>query len=120
MDVPTRTSYVLAVPPGGVTLASGVTNLVRLGGWAASPFVAGALMTGDSLAAPLVVGAAMKLATTRCFTRRSADCRRRRSARRLANLTLGSEQRGSSSRTFSSRERTRRVEAVLGALVEGC
>lgn len=63
MDVPTRTSYVLAVVrPEERTLASGVTNLVRLGGWAASPFVAGALMTGGSLAAPLVVGAAMKLA----------------------------------------------------------
>lgn len=63
MDVPTRTSYVLAVVrPEERTLASGVTNLVRLGGWAASPFVAGVLMTGGSLASPLLVGAAMKIA----------------------------------------------------------
>lgn len=63
MDVPTRTSYVLAVVrPEERTLASGVTNLVRLGGWAVSPFLAGALMQGSSLAAPLVLGAGMKIA----------------------------------------------------------
>lgn len=63
MDVPTRTSYVLAVVrPEERTLASGVTNLVRLGGWAVSPFLAGVLMQGSSLAAPLVLGAGMKIA----------------------------------------------------------
>ena len=63
MDVPTRTSYVLAVVrPEERTLASGVTNLVRLGGWAVSPFLAGVLMQGTSLAAPLVLGAGMKIA----------------------------------------------------------
>ncbi|MEW6270642.1 MAG: MFS transporter [Thermodesulfobacteriota bacterium] len=63
MDVPTRQSYVLAVVrPEERTLASGVTNLVRLGGWAAAPFAAGTLMQAGSLAAPLLVGAALKLA----------------------------------------------------------
>lgn len=63
MDVPTRQSYVLAVVrPEERTTAAGVTSLVRLAGWAAAPFVAGALMQGTSLAAPLVVGAALKIA----------------------------------------------------------
>jgi MFS family permease len=63
MDVPTRQSYVVAmVPPEARTLASGVTSLVRLAGWAAAPAVAGALMAGAALGTPLVVGAAMKLA----------------------------------------------------------
>ncbi|HEY5808133.1 MAG TPA: MFS transporter [Povalibacter sp.] len=62
MDVPTRQSYVMAmVGPQERTLASGVTHLVRLGAWAVAPMLAGFLMTGSSLAAPLIVGAAMKL-----------------------------------------------------------
>ncbi len=63
MDVPTRQSYVLAVvKPEERTFASGITNLVRLGGWAAAPLFAGALMMGDSLYLPLVIGAGMKIA----------------------------------------------------------
>ena len=63
MDVPTRQSYVLAVvEPDERTFASGVTNLVRLGAWAVAPVFAGALMNGDSMYIPLVVGAAMKIA----------------------------------------------------------
>ncbi len=63
MDVPTRQSYVMAlVKPEERTIASGVTNLVRLGGWAVAPAFAGALMQGTSLAAPLVAGAALKVA----------------------------------------------------------
>jgi MFS family permease len=63
MDVPTRQSYVLAVvAPNERILASGITNLVRLGGWAVAPAVAGALMSGASLHAPLIIGAAMKIA----------------------------------------------------------
>ena len=63
MDVPTRQSYVMAiVPPEDRTFASGVTNLVRLGGWALAPGFAGLLMQGTALGAPLVVGAAMKIA----------------------------------------------------------
>jgi MFS family permease len=62
MDVPTRQSYVMAiVPPEERTFASGITNLVRLGGWALAPGFAGALMQGTSLGAPLVVGAGMKI-----------------------------------------------------------
>ena len=63
MDVPTRQSYVMAiVRPEDRTFASGVTNLVRLGGWALAPGFAGLLMQGTALGAPLVVGAAMKIA----------------------------------------------------------
>ena len=62
MDVPTRQSYVMAiVRPEERTFASGVTNLVRLGGWAVAPAFAGALMQGASLGAPLLVGAGMKI-----------------------------------------------------------
>ena len=62
MDVPTRQSYVMAiVRPDERTFASGVTNLVRLGGWAIAPAFAGALMQGASLGAPLLVGAALKI-----------------------------------------------------------
>jgi MFS family permease len=62
MDVPTRQSYVMAmVRPQERTFASGVTSLVRLGGWALSPSFAGLLMRGASLSAPLYVGAAMKI-----------------------------------------------------------
>jgi hypothetical protein len=63
MDVPTRQSYVLAVVrPEERTFASGVTNLVRLAGWAVAPAFAGALMRGGSMYLPLVVGAGMKVA----------------------------------------------------------
>jgi predicted MFS family arabinose efflux permease len=63
MDVPTRTSYVLAVvQPHERTLASGLTHLVRMGGWAISPVVAGTLAgSAGSLALPLWIGAAMKI-----------------------------------------------------------
>ena len=62
MDVPTRQSYLMAiVRPEERTFASGVTNLVRLGGWALAPAFAGALMQGASLGAPLLVGAGMKI-----------------------------------------------------------
>jgi len=63
MDVPTRASYVAAVVrPEERAFAGGATLLVRLGAWAAAPFLAGALMEGRSLALPLVVAAAMKIA----------------------------------------------------------
>jgi MFS family permease len=62
MDVPTRQSYVLAVvAPEERTVASGVTNLVRLAGWAVAPTIAGAI-AGASLVVPLVAGAAIKIA----------------------------------------------------------
>jgi predicted MFS family arabinose efflux permease len=63
MDVPTRQSYVMAiVRPEERTFASGVTHLVRLGAWAVAPAFAGLFMRGASLAAPLFVGAGMKVA----------------------------------------------------------
>jgi MFS family permease len=62
MDVPTRQSYVMAVvKPDERTFASGITHLVRLGGWAIAPAAAGLLMWQQSLAAPLFVGATMKI-----------------------------------------------------------
>jgi MFS family permease len=63
MDVPTRQSYVMAVVrPEERTFASGITHLVRMGGWAVAPVIAGFLMAGTSLAVPLCVGAGMKIA----------------------------------------------------------
>lgn len=62
MDVPTRQSYVLAVvEPSERTVASGVTNLVRVAAWAVAPPFAGLLMHGNSMAVPLAIGAAMKI-----------------------------------------------------------
>jgi MFS family permease len=64
MDVPTRTSYVMAVVrPEERTLASGVTHLVRMGGWAVAPAIAGSIAAAThSLAAPLWIGAGLKVA----------------------------------------------------------
>lgn len=64
MDVPTRTSYVMAVMrPEERTVASGVTHLVRMGGWAVAPAIAGLLAgSTESLAVPIWIGAGMKIA----------------------------------------------------------
>ncbi len=63
MDVPTRQSYVVAVvAPEERTTASGVTNVVRLASWAIAPLFAGAMMKHLSLGAPLLAGAAIKIA----------------------------------------------------------
>ncbi len=63
MDVPTRSSYVVAVVrPEERTFATGATLLVRLAAWAVAPALAGGLMQGRSLAIPLYIGAAMKIA----------------------------------------------------------
>lgn len=62
MDVPTRQSYVMAVVrPEERTFASGATHLVRMGAWAVAPSFAGLLM-GMAQAAPLFVGAGLKIA----------------------------------------------------------
>lgn len=62
MDVPTRQSYVMAmVRAEERTLASGVTHLVRLAGWAIAPAIAGLMMSDASIATPLYVGAGMKI-----------------------------------------------------------
>ena len=63
MDVPPRQSYVMAiVQPAERTFASGVTHLVRLGGWAVAPAFAGWLMQVLTLGSPLMIGAALKIA----------------------------------------------------------
>jgi MFS family permease len=63
MDVPTRQSYVMAlVRPEERGRASALTNLVRMGAWTVSSLLGGVLMARASLALPLVLGAAMKLA----------------------------------------------------------
>jgi MFS family permease len=63
MDVPTRTSYVMAVVQDRERpFASGVTHLVRVAGWAIAPAIAGlAAGSADSLAVPLWIGAGMKI-----------------------------------------------------------
>jgi MFS family permease len=62
MDVPTRQSYVMAVvAPDERTLASGITHIVRMAGWAIAPALAGLLAEGRDLGTPLLVGAALKI-----------------------------------------------------------
>lgn len=62
MDVPTRQSFVMGVvAPGDRTYASGVTQIVRMGGWSIAPVIAGFFMQKTSLAAPLLLGAILKI-----------------------------------------------------------
>jgi MFS family permease len=62
MDVPTRSSYVMAVvKPQERTYAAGVTQLVRLAAWAAAPTFAGMLMKGGSLMTPILLGSGLKI-----------------------------------------------------------
>lgn len=62
MDVPTRQSYVMAVvQPSERTFASGVTGLVRLGGWALAPTLAGMVMQGVSITTPFIIGPGLKV-----------------------------------------------------------
>jgi len=63
MDVPTRSSYVMAVVrPDERAAAAGATQLVRMAGWAVAPAIAGALaQSADSLAPALWIGASMKI-----------------------------------------------------------
>jgi MFS family permease len=63
MDVPTRQSYVMAVVrPEERTVASGVTQLVKVAAWAVAPAFAGVIVGQGALAWPLVIGAGMKIA----------------------------------------------------------
>jgi MFS family permease len=63
MDVPTRQSYVMAVvAPADATLASGVTNLVRMSAWATSPVISALAMPYFALGTPLFLGAGLKIA----------------------------------------------------------
>lgn len=62
MDVPTRQSYVMAlVRPSERTAAAGVTSIVRMAGWSIGPALTGMLMAGSALAAPLWIGAGLKM-----------------------------------------------------------
>src|SRR6185503_3124312 len=62
MDVPTRQSYVMAVVrPEERTFASGVTGLVRMGAWAVAPAFAGLFIRTVTQAAPLFIGAGLKI-----------------------------------------------------------
>lgn len=63
MDVPARTSYVMAIvtPPERAAAAS-VTNVPRSLASALSPALAGALMTASAFAWPLVIGGSLKIA----------------------------------------------------------
>lgn len=62
MDVPTRQSYVMAiVKPEERVKAAGITQMVRLAGWAVAPAFAGYIMQEFSLASPLFIGAGIKL-----------------------------------------------------------
>ena len=51
----------VVVQPHERTIASGITNLVRMAAWAVGPFLAGALMQGRALLLPLVAGALLKI-----------------------------------------------------------
>src|SRR5690606_22000163 len=63
MDVPTRQSYVMAVvrPEERLSVA-GITSLVRSGGWAAAPMLAGVMMQAGGLGLPLAFAGATKIA----------------------------------------------------------
>ena len=62
MDVPTRQSYVMAVVrPEERLAAAGITSLVRSGGWAAAPVLAGVMMQAGGLGLPLVFAGIAKL-----------------------------------------------------------
>ncbi len=62
MDLPTRQSYVMAVvAPSERTIASGVTNLTRLGAWTIAPAFAGFAMGGAALSFPLFAGGGIKI-----------------------------------------------------------
>jgi MFS family permease len=63
MDVPTRQSYTMAVVRPEERLAvSGVTSLVRSGGWALAPVIAGWMMATGGLGLPLVFAGGTKIA----------------------------------------------------------
>jgi MFS family permease len=63
MDVPTRTSYLMAVVQAQErAFASGVTHLVRMGGWAVAPLIAGYVANATNSLAPLLwMGAGIKI-----------------------------------------------------------
>jgi len=63
MDVPARTSYVMAVvTPAERAAAAGVTNVPRSLAGALSPAIAGLLYSASPFAWPLVIGGGLKIA----------------------------------------------------------
>jgi MFS family permease len=63
MDVPTRQSYTMAVVRPEERLAvSGITSLVRSGGWALAPVIAGWMIVTGGLGLPLVFSGGTKIA----------------------------------------------------------
>jgi predicted MFS family arabinose efflux permease len=63
MDVPTRTSYVMAVvTPAERTAAASVTAVPRSLAAAASPMLAGSLLAVSGFGWPLVIGGGLKIA----------------------------------------------------------
>ena len=63
MDVPTRSSYVMAiVPPAERPAAAGITSVPRSLASAASPFVAGYLLGASSFGWPLLIAGTLKIA----------------------------------------------------------
>lgn len=63
MDVPARQSFVMAlVPPDERTAAASVTNVPRALATAATPILAGALLSVSHAGWPLLIGGAMKVA----------------------------------------------------------
>lgn len=62
MEGPTKRSYIMAiVEPDERTKINGITQMVRMMGWAVAPLFAGYIMQEISLASPLFIGAGMKL-----------------------------------------------------------
>ena len=62
MDIPARQSFVMAVvPPHERTAAAGVTNVPRALATAATPIIAGALLTVSHDGWPLLIGGVMKV-----------------------------------------------------------
>jgi len=62
MDVPARQAYVATVTsPGERTFAMGATSVTRNLGWAVGPGLAGASIAAFGLAAPLLIGAGLKM-----------------------------------------------------------
>jgi hypothetical protein len=63
MDVPTRTSYVMAVvTPAERAAAASVTAVPRSLAAAVSPMLAGSLLTVSGFGWPLVIGGGLKIA----------------------------------------------------------
>src|SRR5205085_3053235 len=62
MDVPTRTSYLMAiVRPQERTAVASVTNVVRIVSWAVGAAIAGRLMRDVGVGVPLTIAAVLKI-----------------------------------------------------------